>query len=124
MVNMRSVGTGKSSVEDVVFPSIHPSEPDDLTFLDVLLIVTQRKKLVGIVTAICTAVALLLAFALPQEYTATVIILPPQGELFDELDAGQPVGGHGWRSERDGRQHARHEKRQRHVCLDVEEPLG
>ena len=79
MVNMRSDGTAKSPVQDVVFPSIPSGEPEDLTFLDVLLIVTQRKKLVGIVTAICTAVALLLAFALPQEYTATVIILPPQG---------------------------------------------
>lgn len=79
MVNMRNDGTAKSPVEDVVFPSIPSGEPEDLTFLDVLLIVTQRKKLVGIVTAICTAVALLLAFALPQEYTATVIILPPQG---------------------------------------------
>ena len=81
MVNMRSVGTGKSSVEDVAFPSIYPGEPDDLTFLDVLLIVTRRKKLVGIVTAICTAVALLLAFALPQEYTATVTILPRRAAL-------------------------------------------
>jgi uncharacterized protein involved in exopolysaccharide biosynthesis len=76
---MRSDGTAKSPVQDVVFPSIPSGEPEDLTFLDVLLIVTQRKKLVGIVTAICTAFALLLAFALPQEYTATVIILPPQG---------------------------------------------
>ena len=79
MVNMRSDGTAKSSVEDLVFPSIHAAEPEDLTFLDVLLIITQRKKLVGIVTLICTAIALILAFALPQEYTATVTILPPQG---------------------------------------------
>ncbi len=41
--------------------------------------VTNRKKLVGMVTAICTGIALILAFALPLEYTATVIILPPQG---------------------------------------------
>jgi tyrosine-protein kinase Etk/Wzc len=79
MVNMRSVGTAKSSVEDVIFPSIHRGEPEDLTFLDVLLIITQRKKLVGLATAICTVAALLLALALPQEYTATVTILPPQG---------------------------------------------
>ena len=79
MVNMRSDGTVKSSVEDLIFPPIYPAEPEELTFLDVLLIITQRKKLVGIVTLICTAIALLLAFALPQEYTATVTILPPQG---------------------------------------------
>ena len=79
MVNMRSDGTAKDPLEDLVIPSIHPGEQEDLTFLDVLLIITERKKLVGIATAICTAVALLLAFTLPQEYTATVTILPPQG---------------------------------------------
>ncbi len=78
MVNMRSDGTAKEQIEDIVFPSIHPVEPEDLTFLDVLLIITQRKKLVGIATLICTASALLLAFALPPEYTATVTILPPR----------------------------------------------
>jgi len=79
MVNMRSDGMTKSPVEDLVLPSIHPDEPEDLSFLDVLLIITQRKKLVGIVTLVCASIALLLAFALPQEYTATVTILPPQG---------------------------------------------
>ena len=78
-MNMRSDEMAKSRVEDIVLPSIHPGEPDDLSFLDVLLIITQRKKLVGIVTSICALTALLLAFALPQEYTATVTILPPQG---------------------------------------------
>ncbi len=79
MVKMRSDGMGEKPIEEIVFPSIHADEPEDLTFLDVLLIITQRKKLVGLVTALCTAVGLLLAFALPQEYTATVTILPPQG---------------------------------------------
>lgn len=79
MVNMRNGGTANEQLEDIVFPSTHPGEPEDLTFLDVLLIVTQRKKLVGIVTGMCAGVALLLAFTLPQEYTATVTILPPQG---------------------------------------------
>lgn len=74
----------------IVFPSIQPGEQDDLTFLDVLLIITQRKKLAGIVTAACTAIALLIAFALPQEYTATVIILPPQGNSsMSSMLAGQ-----------------------------------
>ena len=83
MVNLRSDGTIKEAPKEFVVPSILPPrsfhEDDDLTFLDILLIVTQRKKLVGMVTAICTGVALILAFALPQSYTATVIILPPQG---------------------------------------------
>lgn len=78
MVNMRSDGTIKEKSEDLSLPPIAPEE-EDLTFLDFLLIITRRKKLVGVVTAICTGIALILAFALPKEYTATVIILPPQG---------------------------------------------
>jgi uncharacterized protein involved in exopolysaccharide biosynthesis len=80
--------------DDIVFPSIQPSQHDDLTFLDFLLIITQRKKLVGIVTATCTAIALILAFALPPEYTATVIILPPQGNSssMSSMLAGQLAG--------------------------------
>jgi len=79
MVNMRSDGTTRELPEDLVFPSIQPRVQDDLTFLDFLLIVAQRKKLVVMVTAVCAGIALILAFALPPEYTATVIILPPQG---------------------------------------------
>jgi len=78
MVNKRNEGTTKELPEDIVLPPISLFEQEDLTFLDVLLIITQRKKLVGIVTAICTGIALLVAFTLPMEYTATVIILPPQ----------------------------------------------
>jgi tyrosine-protein kinase Etk/Wzc len=79
MVKMRSDGMEEKPIEEIVFPSIHVDEAEDLTFLDVLLIITQRKKLVGIVIALCTTLGLILAFALPQEYTATVTILPPQG---------------------------------------------
>src|SRR6266702_6044667 len=52
---------------------------DELTFLDFLIIVTRRKRFIGMVTVIFTVSALLIAFLLPQKYTATVIILPPQG---------------------------------------------
>jgi len=80
MVKMRSEGTTQELPEDILLPRIiSPVEQEDLTFLDFVLIITQRKKLVGIVTAICVGIALILAFALPQEYTGTVIILPPQG---------------------------------------------
>jgi len=83
MVNMRSDGTLKVAPEQAIVPPStpfrnDPLEEEDLTFLDVLLIITQRKKLLGVVTAICTGIALMLAFTLPQSYTATVIILPPQ----------------------------------------------
>lgn len=93
MVKMRTEGTIKEMPEDFDFPPIPPMEQEDLTFLDVLLIVTQRKKLVALITAACTALGLILAFALPQEYTATVIILPPQGNSsMSSMLAGQLSG--------------------------------
>lgn len=79
MVNMRSEGTIKDLPEDILLPPIPRVEQEDLTLLDLLLIITRRKKIVGIATAICAGIALILAFALSPEYTATVIILPPQG---------------------------------------------
>src|SRR4051794_30907463 len=72
-------GTIKELPEDILSPRVSSVEQKDLTFLDFLLMITQRKKLVGIVAAVCTGIALILAFALTPEYTATVIILPPQG---------------------------------------------
>ena len=93
MVKMRNDEMTKQVPDDIVFPSIQPIPQDDLTFLDFLLIITRRKKLVGIVTAVCTSIALILAFALPQEYTATVIILPPQGSSsMSSMLAGQLAG--------------------------------
>jgi tyrosine-protein kinase Etk/Wzc len=79
MMQRQNEGIAQELPEDIVLPSMSPVEQEDLTFLDFLLIITRRKKLVGMVTAICTGIALILAFTLPQEYTATAIILPPQG---------------------------------------------
>ena len=59
-------------------PPMSHMDQAELTFLDLLLIITERKKLVGAVTATCGVIAVVLAFALPPEYTATVAILPPQ----------------------------------------------
>lgn len=93
MVKMRNDGTIEELPEDLAFPPIPSIEQEDLTFLDFLLIITQRKKVVGITTAICTGLALILAFALPQEYTATVTILPPQSNSsMSSLLAGQLAG--------------------------------
>ena len=81
MANMHIDGSSKRVLEEMP-SSIDPQGvQEDLTFLDLLIIVMQRKKLIGIVTALVTASAIAIAFLLPQEFTATVIILPPQGTL-------------------------------------------
>ena len=66
---------------------------DELTFLDFLIIITQRKKLIAMITAICAISAVAIAFLLPPQYTATVIILPPQGNTpVDTMPASQVAG--------------------------------
>jgi tyrosine-protein kinase Etk/Wzc len=79
MVNKRNAGMTQELPEEIELPPISLVQQDDLTFLDFLLMITSRKRLIGIVTATCTGIALIAAFILPREYTATVTILPPQG---------------------------------------------
>lgn len=79
MLETRSNGTTEDLQENIALSPSYPELQEDLTFLDILIIIMQRKKLVVMVTAICTGIAVILAFALTPNYTATVTILPPQG---------------------------------------------
>jgi uncharacterized protein involved in exopolysaccharide biosynthesis len=67
--------------DTIALPAPHAAQ-EDLIFLDFLIIVAQHKKLVVLVAAIGALISLLIALLLPDEYTATVIVLPPQGTLF------------------------------------------
>src|SRR3569833_2708065 len=93
MVNMRSEGTSKEVPEEILLPPVSFMKQDELTSLDILLIVMRRKKLVGVVTAICVGIALLVAFALPEEYTATVVIVPPMGRFLGGSIQASPSTG-------------------------------
>ena len=96
MLSTRNSGTINELRESFLLPPIHQNAQEDLTFLDFLLILMQRKKLVAIVAAICTGLALFLALVLPHQYTATVIILPPQGSSsMSSMLAGQLSGMEG-----------------------------
>ena len=50
----------------------------DFTLLDLILVILRRWKFIFYFTAITTILAAAVSFVLPREYTATVIILPPQ----------------------------------------------
>jgi len=54
------------------------SQPDDTSLLDLLVILAGRKRVILLVTATFTVLAILLSLLLPFRYTATVTILPPQ----------------------------------------------
>jgi tyrosine-protein kinase Etk/Wzc len=51
---------------------------EQASVLDVLVILTARRRLILKAMAVCTGASLVLAFALPQRYTAKTTIMPPQ----------------------------------------------
>jgi tyrosine-protein kinase Etk/Wzc len=89
MTNLHSDVPSKELLEYTSSPTPYVVQ-DELTFLDFLVIIAQRKKLIAIITAICAASAVAIAFLLPEQYAATVIILPPQGNAsVDTMPASQ-----------------------------------
>ena len=54
------------------------SDAGGFSLLDWLLVLVRRRRMILFVTLFCTVVSLLLAFLLPQEYTATVLVMPPR----------------------------------------------
>jgi tyrosine-protein kinase Etk/Wzc len=55
-----------------------PKQSEDVSLLDMLVVVAARKRLVFGVMATCTAISLIVSLLLPVRYTAKVILLPPQ----------------------------------------------
>jgi hypothetical protein len=109
MLKMRSEGTIKELPEDILLPPISHVEQEDLTFLDLLLIITQRKRLIGIVTAVCTGITD------PGVHDSAGIHgygdhSSAAGELVNEFDAGEPALRYERRHGGDGEQHARNEE--------------
>lgn len=85
MENARLEGTTRGLPGAIPAATPFAAAPGDLTSLDLLLIITRRKKLVALITALCLGIALVLAFTLPPQYTSTVTILPPQGNSLVSL---------------------------------------
>lgn len=50
----------------------------EISLLDVLVLVAERKWTVLRVAGVCTLLATIIVFLLPKEYTAKVLLLPPQ----------------------------------------------
>jgi uncharacterized protein involved in exopolysaccharide biosynthesis len=51
---------------------------DEISLLDLLIVLAERKRLIFWVTAGFTVVAVIVSLLLPKSYTATVTLLPPQ----------------------------------------------
>ncbi|MGC2635983.1 MAG: GNVR domain-containing protein [Acidobacteriaceae bacterium] len=51
---------------------------DDLSLLDLLIVLAERRSLILKITAACAILALITVFVLPVRYTSTTTLLPPQ----------------------------------------------
>ncbi|MDE3188335.1 MAG: chain length determinant family protein [Acidobacteriota bacterium] len=56
----------------------HIKEDDEISLLDLLIVLAERKRTILWVTAIFAILAIVVSLILPKRYTATVILLPPQ----------------------------------------------
>ena len=51
---------------------------DEISILDLLIVLAERKRMILLTTAIFAVVAIVISLLLPVRYTATVTLLPPQ----------------------------------------------
>ena len=51
---------------------------DEISLLDLLIVLVQRKRLVLTITTVFIVIAIILSLVLPKRYTAAVTLLPPQ----------------------------------------------
>jgi tyrosine-protein kinase Etk/Wzc len=56
----------------------------DVSLLDLLIVLARRKRLIFAITAIIVVLTVVICFLLPNEYTATTSLLPPQRSVSAE----------------------------------------
>jgi uncharacterized protein involved in exopolysaccharide biosynthesis len=60
-------------------PAVAPvTEDDEISLLDLLIVLAERKRLILSVTATFAIIAIIVSLVLPPRYTATITLLPPQ----------------------------------------------
>ncbi len=69
----------RPGVAPVTPAQIPPASPAyEISLLELLVVLLERKRLIVLVTAGCAVIALIVSFLLPKWYTASVALLPPQ----------------------------------------------
>lgn len=68
--------TDMEKIGEDLIPAGSPDQP--YTLLDLALIFSRQKRLVGMVTLICAVTAALISLLLPNRYTATAAVILPQ----------------------------------------------
>jgi uncharacterized protein involved in exopolysaccharide biosynthesis len=69
-------------IERADYPSVPEAtvhkESDEISLLDLLIVLAERKRVILTVTAVFAILAIVISLLLPTRYTATVTLLPPQ----------------------------------------------
>jgi tyrosine-protein kinase Etk/Wzc len=68
-------------------------DQEEISLLDVLILLVQRKGLILNVTVACVVISIVLTFVLPARYTATVLLLPPQQNTSLGAQLASQMGG-------------------------------
>jgi tyrosine-protein kinase Etk/Wzc len=75
-------------------PGVHNRE-DEISLLDLLIVLAKRKRLIFAMTLVCGALGLVVALLLPKRYTAVATILPPQQNSSMASALASQIGGLG-----------------------------
>jgi len=77
------------------FVSEPPAHDREISLLDLLVVLAERRRLVLSVAIACTVLAAITVFLLPKEYTAKVLLLPPQHNNSIATELASQMGGLG-----------------------------
>lgn len=73
----RDTVTQTADLNEPVTPETSES-PDDVSLLDLLIVLGKRKKFLAVSTLVVGAVALIVSLLIPKRFTANTTVLPPQ----------------------------------------------
>src|ERR1700674_138451 len=72
------IETTAAGINDVVESGRSSGPVDEISLLELLAIVAKRKSLIIRITIAAAVVATIISFLIPNRYTATTSLLPPQ----------------------------------------------
>lgn len=70
--------TSPPALEEQTLPSSPKEDEDEISILDLLIVIAERKAIVFKITVVGAVLAVVVSLLLPQRYTATVLLMPPQ----------------------------------------------
>ena len=70
-------------------------EEDEISLLDLLIVIAERKRVILTITATFSILAIVVSLLLPKSYTATVTLLPPQQNSSTNASLAAQLGSAG-----------------------------